>query len=163
MNIISNVHPYFIVCSSIFNVVLMQRNCTWLYNLYIQEELSRARIFLRREMGLDLGSGASNVPINFTKDEINMYIKRFKNLDGDNKGYITVNDLRRYFKVGQFFLCQCCGRSNIDQWQYNSQYLMSIISLYFFFFLLCLSNRIFFLITLTICEIFWIHLCFWFT
>nr|XP_034302358.1 glycerol-3-phosphate dehydrogenase, mitochondrial isoform X2 [Crassostrea gigas] len=63
-----------------------------------QEELSRARTFLRREMGLDLGSGASNVPINFTKDDINMYVKRFKNLDGDNKGYITVNDLRRYFK-----------------------------------------------------------------
>jgi Ca2+-binding EF-hand superfamily protein len=50
-------------------------------------------------MGLDLGSGASNVPINFTKDEINAYVKRFKSLDRDNKGYISVNDLRRYFKV----------------------------------------------------------------
>lgn len=98
---------YFIVYSSILNVVLMQRNCTQLYDVYThkQEELSRARTFLRREMGLDLGSGASNVPINFTKDDINMYVKRFKNLDGDNKGYITVNDLRRYFKVGPFWFC----------------------------------------------------------
>ncbi|XP_022325740.2 glycerol-3-phosphate dehydrogenase, mitochondrial-like isoform X1 [Crassostrea virginica] len=63
-----------------------------------QEELTSARAFLRREMGLDLGSGTSNIPINFTKDEINMYVKRFKSLDRDNKGYISVNDLRRYFK-----------------------------------------------------------------
>ncbi|XP_062594574.1 glycerol-3-phosphate dehydrogenase, mitochondrial-like isoform X1 [Saccostrea cucullata] len=63
-----------------------------------QDELARAKTFLRREMGLELGSGTSNVPINFNKDEINMYVKRFKSLDRDNKGYITVNDLRRYFK-----------------------------------------------------------------
>nr|XP_022325745.1 glycerol-3-phosphate dehydrogenase, mitochondrial-like isoform X2 [Crassostrea virginica] len=63
-----------------------------------QEELTSARAFLRREMGLGLGSGTSNIPINFTKDEINMYVKRFKSLDRDNKGYISVNDLRRYFK-----------------------------------------------------------------
>ena len=50
-------------------------------------------------MGLDLGRAEANVPINFTKDEINQYVKRFKSLDIDNKGYITVNDLRRYFKV----------------------------------------------------------------
>ena len=50
-------------------------------------------------MGLDLGRAEANVPINFTKDEINQFVKRFKSLDMDNKGYITVNDLRRYFKV----------------------------------------------------------------
>jgi glycerol-3-phosphate dehydrogenase len=38
------------------------------------------------------------VPINFTKDEINVYITRFRALDTDNKGYVTVTDLRRYFK-----------------------------------------------------------------
>lgn len=104
----------------------MQRNCTQLYDVYThkQEELSRARTFLRREMGLDLGSGASNVPINFTKDDINMYVKRFKNLDGDNKGYITVNDLRRYFKVGPFWFCVDVVE---DQMLINnSQYLMSV-------------------------------------
>lgn len=50
-------------------------------------------------MGLNLGTGSTNVPINFTKDEINAHAKRFKTLDTDNKGYITVNDLRKYFKV----------------------------------------------------------------
>ena len=55
-------------------------------------------------MGLELGKAEANVPINFTKDEINQYVKRFKSLDIDNKGYITVNDLRRYFKVGLLLL-----------------------------------------------------------
>ncbi|XP_076089288.1 glycerol-3-phosphate dehydrogenase, mitochondrial-like isoform X1 [Mytilus galloprovincialis] len=63
-----------------------------------QAEMEHAKQFLRREMGLDLGAGTSSVPINFTKDEINMYVKRFKSLDYENKGFITVNDLRRYFK-----------------------------------------------------------------
>lgn len=63
-----------------------------------EEETERAKRFLRKEMGLDLGRAEANVPINFTKDEINQYVKRFKSLDMDNKGYITVNDLRRYFK-----------------------------------------------------------------
>ncbi|XP_033728264.1 glycerol-3-phosphate dehydrogenase, mitochondrial-like isoform X2 [Pecten maximus] len=63
-----------------------------------KDEIEHARTFLRREMGLDLGTGAKNVPINFTKDEINLYVKRFKTLDSDHKGYITVNDLRKYFK-----------------------------------------------------------------
>lgn len=74
--------------------------------MIIQDELSRAKTFLRREMGLELGSGASNVPINFTKDEINVYVKRFKSLDRDNKGYISVNDLRRYFKVSLVMLLE---------------------------------------------------------
>ncbi|XP_021351671.1 glycerol-3-phosphate dehydrogenase, mitochondrial-like isoform X2 [Mizuhopecten yessoensis] len=63
-----------------------------------KEEIEHARTFLKREMGLDLGTGSKNVPINFTKDEINVYVKRFKTLDHDHKGYITVNDLRKYFK-----------------------------------------------------------------
>ncbi|KAL4216955.1 glycerol-3-phosphate dehydrogenase [Mactra antiquata] len=63
-----------------------------------QEEMTRAKNFLRKEMGLDLGRAELNMPINFTKDEINQYAKRFKSLDTDNKGYITVNDLRKYFK-----------------------------------------------------------------
>ncbi len=50
-------------------------------------------------MGLDLKDESKQVPINFTKDEINTYISRFRALDTGNKGYITVTDLRRYFKV----------------------------------------------------------------
>ncbi|GAB1600952.1 glycerol-3-phosphate dehydrogenase, mitochondrial-like isoform X2 [Argonauta hians] len=61
-------------------------------------QIEHCRRFLRREMGLDLKDASANVPINFTKDEINEYIAKFKSLDTDNKGFITVNDLRENFK-----------------------------------------------------------------
>jgi len=50
-------------------------------------------------MGLNLKDESKSVPINFTKDEINLYMKRFRALDTDHKGYITVADLRSYFMV----------------------------------------------------------------
>jgi len=50
-------------------------------------------------MGLDLKDESKPVPINFTKEEINLYISRFRALDTDNKGFITTADLRSYFKV----------------------------------------------------------------
>jgi len=50
-------------------------------------------------MGLNLKDTSKNVPINFTKDEINLYMKRFCALDTDKKGFVTVADLRSYFKV----------------------------------------------------------------
>jgi len=50
-------------------------------------------------MGLDLKDESKSVPINFTKDDINLYINRFRALDTDNKGFITTADLRHYFKV----------------------------------------------------------------
>jgi glycerol-3-phosphate dehydrogenase len=65
-----------------------------------QEELERAKEFLKREMGLNLKYNMkTNVPINFSKDEISTYIKRFRNLDASNKGYITHKDLKKFFKV----------------------------------------------------------------
>ncbi|KAH3754670.1 hypothetical protein DPMN_189351 [Dreissena polymorpha] len=64
-----------------------------------EEEMQRAKNFLRKEMGLDLGRMKLDEPVNLTKTEINDYIQRFRSLDKENKGYITVNDLRRYFKV----------------------------------------------------------------
>lgn len=68
----------------------------------LQEETARTTRFLKLEMGLDLKDESKNVPINFTKEEINVYINRFRALDSDNKGYITVNDLRRHFKVSYY-------------------------------------------------------------
>lgn len=62
-----------------------------------KEELEHADLFLRREMGLDIKL-TQEVCLNFTKSEINQYVKRFKSLDFQNKGFITINDLRRYFK-----------------------------------------------------------------
>ena len=65
---------------------------------WTQEELAHADLFLRREMGLDIKQ-TSQAQLNFTKDEINQYVKRFKSLDMQDKGFITINDLRSYFKV----------------------------------------------------------------
>lgn len=39
------------------------------------------------------------IPISLTKDEIQMYIKRFQVIDKDNKGYVSINDIRRSLKV----------------------------------------------------------------
>ena len=62
--------------------------------------MEHAHRFLRREMGMDIQKAQEcEAPINFTKEEINTFAKRFKSLDSDNKGYITVNDLRKYFKA----------------------------------------------------------------
>ena len=65
-----------------------------------KEETDRCKEFLRREMGLNLKYQIkSNAPINFSKDEISTYIKRFRSLDTSNKGYITHKDLKAFFKV----------------------------------------------------------------
>lgn len=64
-----------------------------------KSELEHAERYLRTEMGLDIKRATEkDVPLNFTKDEINHYVRRFKSLDVENKGYISINDLRRYFK-----------------------------------------------------------------
>lgn len=39
------------------------------------------------------------IPINLTKDEIQLYIKRFQIIDKDRKGYVSINDIRRGLKV----------------------------------------------------------------
>jgi Ca2+-binding EF-hand superfamily protein len=55
-------------------------------------------------MGLNLKyQMKSNVPINFSKDEISTYIKRFRSIDKSNKGYISMKDLRAYLKVNGLF------------------------------------------------------------
>lgn len=61
--------------------------------------MEHARSFLVKEMGLDLKKESQNVPINFTKDEVNEFVRKFREIDDEKKGYITINDLRRHFKV----------------------------------------------------------------
>jgi glycerol-3-phosphate dehydrogenase len=64
-----------------------------------KQEIAHAERYLRAEMGLDIKRlTEKNVPLNFTKEDINQYVHRFKSLDVENKGYISINDLRRYFK-----------------------------------------------------------------
>lgn len=50
-------------------------------------------------MGLDLRQTHPSAHLQLSKDEINLYVKRFQRIDIDKKGYITVNDLRRHMKV----------------------------------------------------------------
>ena len=67
-------------------------------------------------MGLDLRSASTNVPINFTKEEINEHVDKFKSLDCDNKGFITINDLRKHFKVSSLlpFSNQYCELTHMN-------------------------------------------------
>lgn len=63
------------------------------------DEIAHGKEFLKREMGLNLKyQMKSNVSINFSKEEISTYIKRFRSLDNKNKGYITHKDLKEFFK-----------------------------------------------------------------
>lgn len=78
-------------------IELMSRELGWSKQKE-KEEYDRAVRFLNLEMGLNLKTESKNVPINFTKDEITLYINRFRALDTDNKGFVTVSDLRRFFK-----------------------------------------------------------------
>ena len=76
-----------------------------------QSQLARATNFLQLEMGLGLQGHRENIPITFTRAEYNKYTARFRSLDTENKGYITVNDLRRYFKVSRLV---CAGRPAVQ-------------------------------------------------
>lgn len=52
------------------------------------------------EMGLMINrQSRDKIPITLTKDEVQMYIKRFQVIDKDNKGYVSINDIRRGLKV----------------------------------------------------------------
>lgn len=37
--------------------------------------------------------------INLSKDEMQLYIKRFGMIDSEHKGYVSINDIRRSMKV----------------------------------------------------------------
>lgn len=56
--------------------------------------------FLANEMGHIVNRASRDkIPINLTKDEIQLYIKRFQIIDKDRKGYVSINDIRRGLKV----------------------------------------------------------------
>lgn len=65
-----------------------------------EKQTKSATDFLAREMGLIVNRASRDkIPINLSKDEIQMYIKRFQIIDKDNKGYVSINDIRRGLKV----------------------------------------------------------------
>ena len=47
------------------------------FSSYQQEEYDHVIRYLNLEMGRNLKATSENVPINFTKDEINLYINRY--------------------------------------------------------------------------------------
>lgn len=66
----------------------------------LQKQHEAAVQFLKTEMGKDVNKASKdNLDINLTIDEIRNYVNRFHSLDKEKKGYISVNDLRRSFKV----------------------------------------------------------------
>jgi len=68
--------------------------------LLLQEEKESATQFLMSEMGLHLKTTApTTTEVDLTDEETYMYMKRFQALDTDGKGFITINDLRKHFKV----------------------------------------------------------------
>lgn len=52
-------------------------------------------------MGLHLKPAINTSSLPLSKDEINKYVKNFQRIDTEKKGYITLNDLRRFMKVGR--------------------------------------------------------------
>ncbi|CAF0725511.1 unnamed protein product [Rotaria sordida] len=64
-----------------------------------KEETDRAKTFLLREMGLNLKRDMRrNVPINFTREEMRYYMKHFRQIDVENKGFLTLSDLKRHLQ-----------------------------------------------------------------
>ena len=71
--------------------------------LMVQEEKEAATQFLMSEMGLHLKTTAPTASeVDLTDEETYLYMKRFQALDADGKGFITINDLRKHFKVCTF-------------------------------------------------------------
>ncbi|CAG9854732.1 unnamed protein product [Phyllotreta striolata] len=63
------------------------------------KQLNLAMEFLQNEMGQNVNRASRDkIPINLTKEEIQLYIKRFQYIDKDRKGYVSINDIRRSLK-----------------------------------------------------------------
>lgn len=63
-------------------------------------QIQAATEFLASEMGQIVNRASRDkIPINLSKDEIQLYIKRFQIIDKENKGYVSINDIRRALKV----------------------------------------------------------------
>ncbi|KAL1513288.1 hypothetical protein ABEB36_002713 [Hypothenemus hampei] len=64
-----------------------------------KKQTKLATEFLQTEMGQNVNRASRDkIPINLSKDEIQLYIKRFQIIDKDRKGYVSINDIRRSLK-----------------------------------------------------------------
>lgn len=65
-----------------------------------EKQIKAASEFLATEMGQMVNRASRDkIPINLSKEEIQTYIKRFQIIDKENKGYVSINDIRRGLKV----------------------------------------------------------------
>ena len=69
----------------------------------VQKHFEEAKVFLQNEMGQMVNrTSRDKIPINFSKEEIQSYIKRFQIIDKDHKGYVSITDIRRSFQVRHY-------------------------------------------------------------
>lgn len=69
-----------------------------------ERQIKAATEFLTNEMGQFVNRASRDkIPINLSKDEIQLYIKRFQIIDAEKKGYVSINDIRRALKVSDFW------------------------------------------------------------
>lgn len=65
-----------------------------------KKQQREASEFLAHEMGQMVNRASRDkIPINLSKDEVQLYIKRFRIIDKDKKGYVSINDIRRGLKL----------------------------------------------------------------
>ena len=56
-------------------------------------------------MGLNLKRDMrQNVPIDFTPEEMSYYMEHFRQIDVENKGFLTLNDIKRHLQVELFHI-----------------------------------------------------------
>ena len=66
----------------------------------VQKHLEEAKVFLQNEMGQMVNrTSRDKIPINLSKEEIQSYVKRFRIIDKDHKGYVSITDIRRSLQV----------------------------------------------------------------
>lgn len=71
----------------------------------VQKHFEEAKVFLQNEMGQMVNrTSRDKIPISLSKEEIQSYVKRFRIIDKDHKGYVSITDIRRSFQVGHFDL-----------------------------------------------------------
>lgn len=78
-----------------------------------EKQIKSASDFLATEMGQMVNrQSRDKIPINLSKEEIQLYIKRFQIIDKENKGYVSINDIRRGLKVFYSVLLRQYWESN---------------------------------------------------
>ena len=72
------------------------------------KQKEEALSFLRTQMGKDLNKASvDSIPVSLTKAEIAEYVNRFNSLDGDKKGFVSINDIRKSLQVGAGGVAKC--------------------------------------------------------